>query len=123
MDIHHNGYVTAVDLSEFRAPYEPPPSLDGQPGQGDRVDLPEKPEDRRQRHMDEASRFAATRGPSVDTRADPVMSADKSLSFKVTLDDFLDHANGVFASLDTNREGHVSLAESLTLCKTGTKGK
>ena len=121
MDLHHNGYVTAVDLSEFRAPYEPQYSLGERPG--DRVTLPETRDDRRQRHADEAGRFGATRSPTVDTRADPVMSADKSLSFKVTLDDFLDHANGVFTSLDADRDGRLSLAESLALCKPPAAGK
>jgi hypothetical protein len=116
MDQRHAGYVTAADLSVFRAPYEPVPgsehnvdsraqddtsgprgSSDGSSGKGNGAD-------------------SRRRGPSIDTRADPVMSADKTLSFKVTQDDFIAQARDIFESLDHNHDGRVTREAVLGTC-------
>lgn len=118
MDIHHAGYVTALDLSEFRAPYEAPIGDEGTPpgnGLG-----PSGSGGRRGPGGDiEAGggRGNQQRNSSVDTRADPVMSADKTLSFKVTLADFLAQANDIFATLDRNHDGRVVKDAVIAGCK------
>src|SRR5208283_1509137 len=62
------------------------------------------------------TRRSSQRGPSVDTRADPVMSADKTLSFKVTLEDFIAQANDIFNGLDHNHDGRVTREAVLGTC-------
>lgn len=113
MDVHQIGYVTAADLSEFRAPYEPP-------AESAAAELRDLPPD-----TDSSHKRTRTRGDDarpnpfrngVDTRADPVMSADKSLSFKVTLADFVAHAGEVFQSLNTRHDGHLTKDEVLASC-------
>lgn len=116
MDRHHAGYVTALDLSEFRAPYEAAPGSDGTPPEaGQRGEPAERSVERRRPGdgtagggRDDNGRGSPQRGPTVDTRADPVMSADKTLSFKVTLQDFLAQANDVFNGLDHNHDARVT---------------
>ncbi|HXP98405.1 MAG TPA: hypothetical protein VN809_16955 [Telmatospirillum sp.] len=121
MDRHHAGYVTAADLSEFRAPYEPPQAAEG-PADGQYGD---------QRASDGSSgrrssqggvggmfggRSSQQRGLSVDTRADPVMSADKTLSFKVTSEEFIAQANDLFNGLDHNHDGRLTRDTVLGSC-------
>ncbi len=117
MDIHHAGYVTPADLSEYRAPYEPA-------GGGD-SDIGEPPPSERpsgganEHHRAGGGGRAPTRSPGVDTRADPVMSADKNLNFKVTEADFLIHANEVFVSLNSGHDERLTRDQVFTLCKDG----
>jgi hypothetical protein len=131
MDIHQAGYVTAADLSEYRAPYEPPVGGPGRPdmggqgggGQGGEVGRPGRSGDM----SGPPSRSGGgrsdqgSRGPTVDTRADPVMSADKLLKFKVTLEDFLIHAGEVFTTLDTKHDGHVTREAVQATCQSDTR--
>jgi hypothetical protein len=109
MDLHHAGYVTSTDLSEYRAPFEPP-----QRPEAEHEQEPEQPGSRRR----PGNPPSANRDPTVDTRADPVMSADKTLSFKVTLDDFIVHANETFSALDTDRDERLSVTEVTAQCRT-----
>lgn len=123
MDRYHAGYVTALDLSEFRAPYDPSPGDEGTPpddsdqrngqtgGAGERKGPPGNMPGGSGRS--DNGRGPQQRGPSVDTRADPVMSADKTLSFKVTLQDFLNQAEENFRGLDHNHDGKIT-RESVT---------
>ncbi len=76
-----------------------------------------------QEEMAMGSRAQIQRGPSIDTRADPVMSADKTLSFKVTLADFLAQAHEVFASLDILHNGLIGREAVLATCDGAAKAK
>lgn len=105
MDRHKAGYVTAADLSDYRAPYEPQ-STPVVP-LNDPLASP-SPYDRARGGTTSRPLPGALRGPEVDTRADPVMSADKSLNFKVTTADFMAQAEEIFAGLDHNHDGRVT---------------
>ncbi|MDR3441130.1 hypothetical protein [Telmatospirillum sp.] len=122
MDIHRAGYVTAADLSEYRAPYEGP-----QDGTGPDGGSPDAMQGERGRRPPGGGPGGAsrvqTRGPLVDTRADPVMSADKTLSFKVTRADFLAQANDVFATLDLQHDGRITREAVLATCKINDQKK
>jgi hypothetical protein len=113
MDRHHAGYVTPADLSEFRAPYEPP---QGAEVDGQYADQRASDGSRRSSQGDGGGRGPRQRGPSVDTRADPVMSADKTLSFKVTSEEFIAQANDLFAGLDHNHDGRLTRDAVLGSC-------
>jgi Ca2+-binding EF-hand superfamily protein len=124
MDRHHAGYVTAADLSEFRAPYE----VEGIRKDSEQSDFSEDSPERRpipggipgsEIGTDQRNnrRGASSHGPNVDIRADPVMSADKTLSFKVTLNDFITQANDIFNGLDHNRDGRLSRDSVIGTCK------
>jgi hypothetical protein len=126
MDRYHSGFVTAADLSTYREPYDggvayfdvPPPDTGN-------------PEDKEPRSLrgshafeDGASKDRSMRGPLVDTRADPVMSADKSLSFKVTREDFLaQQSHEVFPALDRNHDGRITREAVLAICATASDRK
>ena len=47
---------------------------------------------------------------------DPVMSADKSLSFKVSREDFIAQANEIFTDLDKDRDGKLTKDELVASC-------
>ncbi|PKU25386.1 hypothetical protein CWS72_07290 [Telmatospirillum siberiense] len=124
MDIHHAGYVTALDLSEFRAPYEAAPTDEGVPpdAAGQRGGQAGGSGERRgPGGRSDSGRGPQQRGPSVDTRADPVMSADKTLSFKVTLQDFLNQAEENFRGLDHNHDGRITRETVTGSCKASEK--
>ncbi len=123
MDQHHAGYVTSGDLSIFRAPYESVPGADDLPSETGPRDQQDSPGRRRDgggpnggTREGNGGAGSPPRDPIVDTRADPVMSADKTLSFKVTLADFLAQANDIFNGLDHNHDGRVTRDMVLGTC-------
>ena len=95
MDLDRDGVVTSAELSEQRAAH--------------RVQ-PKEEEERR------ARRRAAARGPTRAQGADPVMSADANLDFRVTPDEFLAYAQRRFRALDANSDGVLDRAEIASLC-------
>jgi hypothetical protein len=66
-------------------------------------------------------RDGGDRGNSPSTGADPVMSADTNLDFKVSLDEFLRQANLTFDSLDLDRNGTLDPAEVRKFCPAPAK--
>ena len=109
MDLDHDGFVTAAELSTYCFPYlagepaetEPGPAAagDGRPANG-------------ARHR--ASRAVAHALPP--DISDPVMSADTDLDFRVSRDEFLAQAGETFAKLDTARDGRVTRDAVLKTC-------
>lgn len=94
MDQDHSGILTAAKLALYRQPYQdaPPPNVQmARPPAG------------------EASGEAGKRLKAQD-QEDPVMSADKTLSFKVGQDDYMSHAVEVFQRLDSGRQGRLNVA-------------
>jgi hypothetical protein len=109
MDLDHDGDITPAELDSFRAPYEDPLP---QP----RAPRPENQRaDRRQSQPIEPQPHGTD---GVDLSADPVMSADVNLRFRVGKDDFLRQAENVFARLDTDHDGTLSRSEVLATCPT-----
>ncbi len=53
---------------------------------------------------------------SATDRPDPVMSADVNLDNRVTQEEFQAQAARTFASLDRNRDGHLSRDEVAATC-------
>ncbi|OIQ88078.1 hypothetical protein GALL_300440 [mine drainage metagenome] len=89
MDLNHDGMLTSAVLARYRAPYLP----NGGVSDGGRGGL----------------------GGGAD-KADPVMSADSHLLFRVTLEDFLAQAEDVFERLDRQHAGALSRADAEAFC-------
>jgi len=112
MDLDHDGFITPYELSEYRAGADEqmdenltPPVAPAQSRN------PAPPNGRNRRggmYDDSAVQPRAVRGQIPADVVDPVMSADKSLSFKVGLADFMAQANELFAEMDKNNEGRIS---------------
>lgn len=120
MDIGHDGYITASKLTVYRAPYE-----EGSPAAAGERDIPlAPPPEAEQGHRrghgpsepppPQAARPLTPR--TADGVEDPVMSADRSLSFKVSLEDFLAHAGEVFAQMDVTHSDRLTLAAVQSRC-------
>ena len=97
MDLDHDGFITSQELWTTRQPYLPTPPRSAKAGEGGN----------RVRHDRNESPIHAVAPGS----ADPVMSADANLDFRVSLGEFTAQADSVFASFDTDRNGRLSLAE------------
>jgi hypothetical protein len=100
MDIDHNGMLLPEELARYRAPYRE--------GTGQLKKLGEKPDDQPEDTVNGpggsfgGGRRAHKHGEGEtfsDIVADPVMAADTSLDNRVTLDEFLAHANKTFDGL------------------------
>ncbi len=111
MDIRHSGFITASDLEVFRAPYQDPIAPDPVP----RTDG-DHPPGTRHHGAGGAAQSTRSRGSPVDLSADPVMSADTSLRFKVSREDFIRQAQEAFTHLDADHDGTLSRAEVLQEC-------
>jgi hypothetical protein len=94
MDLDRDGVLTSAELTQLRAQH--------------RIERKEN-EERRARRRIEAR---ATRTQT----ADPVMSADANLDFRVTRDEFLAYAQRRFRALDTNGNGTLDRAEIASSC-------
>ena len=89
MDLDHDGFITADELSAFRAPFLRP--------------------------ADDGEAETPPRG-EAGSGTDPVMSADGNLDFKVTLAEFLKQAGDVFDHLDSDHDGTLSPLEIRGFC-------
>ena len=94
MDLDRDGVLTSAELTELRAQH--------------RIEHKENEEKRGRRRV-------APR-PTRTQAADPVMSADANLDFRVTQDEFLAYAQRRFRALDTNGNGTLDRAEIASLC-------
>jgi len=101
MDLDHDGFITADELSDYRAPFRPRPprhkpgGFSGDGGPPPRGGAP------------------AHKNTSI---ADPVMSADTNLDFQVSRDEFRQQAASLFDQLDHDQSGRLELAEVQRFC-------
>ncbi|MBI3444349.1 MAG: hypothetical protein HY055_03045 [Magnetospirillum sp.] len=95
MDLDHDGFITADELWTYRQPHVQP--------------HPRKADDKTERRGSREPTHAVS-----DGQADPVMSADTNLDFKVSLAEFVAQADSVFATFDRDHNGRLSLAEVQT---------
>ena len=121
MDLNHDGFITPAELTEFREDSAepvvdtPPPPEASQPNQTNQ-------QGGRHRRQGGDWGAASTGGGSRSTASlpadtvDPVMSADKSLSFKVSRADFMAQAEEIFAQLDRDHDGRLERDEVVATC-------
>lgn len=115
MDLDHDGYITPSELSDYRA------ALDEDNGTGPDISMPPgEPTADTQMHRSRRGdtyvqpKVRATQIPA--DVVDPVMSADKSLSFKVSREDFIAQANEDFTEFDKDHDGKLSRLELIATC-------
>lgn len=114
MDLNKDGLITAEVLARYRAPYEPASRAD------QAVTGPRSPENA-SRAAPGQHRQARTsgddRGRFAEDEPDPVMAADVTLQFKVTLADFVDYERRRFVELNSKHDGRLTRAEVLAVCQ------
>ena len=119
MDLDHDGFITSDELSTFRQPFtetrhEPRERQAKPPDAGQ----PNHHGSHRDRDANPPGGSGAPRssGAQPGSTPDPVMSADTNLDFKVSLDEFLKQADGVFDGMDSDHDGRLSQTEALHAC-------
>jgi len=132
MDLDHDGFITADELSDYREPFRPRPPEGGKgdrrgpppggggggrggpggPGGGGPGGFGGPPGG--------GGGPSGARQTSANT-ADPVMSADTNLDFRVSRDEFLRQAEAVFDSLDRDHSGRLDAAKLARFCPAETE--
>lgn len=98
MDIDHNGLITPAELDHYRATYK---TVQDEQSTGNN--------DRR--------RNLARDSITDDSQPDPVMAADVRLRNQIDLQEFLVHADKVFARIDRKRDGFITRDAAVAECK------
>ena len=114
MDLDHDGFITPSELSDYRTALSDDDSgLEATvpPGQPS-ADTQMHPKRRGDNYVQPKIRASQIPADVVD----PVMSADKSLSFKVSREDFIAQANEIFTDLDKDHDGKLSKLELVDSC-------
>jgi hypothetical protein len=128
MDLNHTGTITPALLQEFRAsvaghgPRKAAPQEGGDGGSDDGAPAPVQVADALYGKKS-TSLVDLQQGGGYDRRAepDPVMSADTSLRFRVTKQEFMDQAARRFARLDIDRSGRLTKSEAMRWCLKGVR--
>jgi hypothetical protein len=126
MDLDHDGFITSSELSDYRAGMDeamrdevPAIGPDGKPLSDIRPNQLPQESRRGNRPGETPSMLPRTThyGSQIPAdMVDPVMSADRSLSFKVSREDFMVQAHEVFLDLDKDRDGRLSRDEVIAAC-------
>lgn len=98
MDINHDGLITPAELDRYRATYK---TVQDEQSTGNT--------DRRR----DPARNSITDG----SQPDPVMAADVRLRNQIDLQEFLAHADKVFARIDHNHDGFINRDKTVSECK------
>ena len=98
MDIDHDGLITPSELDRYRATYK-------------------TADDERSTGNTDRRRDPARNSITDSSQPDPVMASDVRLRNQVSLQDYLVHAEKVFATMDRKRDGFITRDETLATCK------
>lgn len=108
MDLDHDGNITPGELAIYRTPYGQSSSMAPLP-----EDVASDVQSDDSSDGDNPSKKPSS--PILLDQADPVMSADVNLHYKVTLPEFLALAKRKFSQLDTSHSGHPDKASIVRL--------
>jgi hypothetical protein len=115
MDINHDGYITANELSTYRATYNFDPSI-GFGYSRKMTDHEEQFSDIPKNNLIDPKAPDWAKNIWTADASDPVMSADRSLKFKVNQDDFIHQAEETFSWLDQDVMGGFTKERLVSLC-------
>ena len=112
MDLNGDGVIYPSELRDFRLSFKGTPKHNEHPEDSDAYAA----EKAKMKDLGIKLKYSDEDSDKLQDFSDPVMSADRNLDFRVTMEEFLTQASDIFKSMDINHTGTLDKAKVFASC-------